>query len=301
LASLPSNDRKELRMNNLAWQDPKVNKSWGAIDAKGLTHHLQELLNYGLTIIPPEAISIDNHLERMRDAVLRIAEEQTGVEHVIETGQHGSRDVMGTNESQYLLYAFLEKDPVFEEVITCPQTLPLIEYFLGQACQLSSLTAFVKWKGAKGYGEGLGLHNDSGLAPQPLPPNPPVFNTNWILTDYTKENGAFCIVPGTHKLCRHPGYMEGVERAVPVEAPAGSVLVFHGYVWHGAFPKLTDGLRLSVNAYYCGQHYRAQESFHGRITQEMLARNPDRFASLVGQQEVWGFSDERGPIPFDKR
>ncbi len=70
--------------------------------------------------------------------------------------------------------------------------------------------------------------------------------------DYTKENGAFCIVPGSHKLCRHPKPGEGVEDAIPVEAPAGSAIVFHGNVWHGAFPRLTPGIRLSVNTYYCG-------------------------------------------------
>ena len=292
---------ESLVSNTAAWQDSAASKAWDAIESRGLTHHLQELLNYGLTVIPPEAISIDNHLERMRNAILRVAEEQTGVKHDIDTGQHDTRTTMGSNKSQYLLYAFLETDPVFEEVITCNETLPLIEYFLGQSCQLSSLTSFVKWKGEKGYGKGLGLHNDSGLSPQPLPPNPPVFNSNWILTDYTKENGAFCIVPGSHKLCRHPTYMEGVNKAVPVEAPAGSVLVFHGYVWHGAFPKITDGLRLSVNAYYCGPHYRAQENFHGRISQEMKDRNSARFAELVGEKEVWGFTDKRGPLPFDAR
>ena len=108
-------------------------------------------------------------------------------------------------------------------------------------------------------------------------------------------------MPGSHKLCRHPKPGEGVQDAVPVEAPAGSVLVFHGNVWHGAFPRKNPGLRLSVNAYYCGPHYRTQESFWGRITDEMLARNGDRFRELVHYDDRWGFQDARGPVPYHAR
>jgi ectoine hydroxylase-related dioxygenase (phytanoyl-CoA dioxygenase family) len=50
------------------------------------------------------------------------------------------------------------------------------------------------------------------------------------------------------------------------------VLAFHGNVWHGAFPRLTPGLRLSVSCHYVGPHYRLQENFQGRISEEMLAR-----------------------------
>ena len=57
--------KESLISNTAAWQDSAANEAWDAIESRGLTHHLQELLNYGLTIIPPEAISIDNHLERI--------------------------------------------------------------------------------------------------------------------------------------------------------------------------------------------------------------------------------------------
>ena len=30
----------------------------------------------------------------------------------------------------------------------------------------------------------------------------------------------------------------------------------------------------------------------------MLARNDERFRVLVGYEDVWGWTDERGPIPY---
>ncbi len=285
------------------WMNHKtVSPAYREICERGLTRNLEELEAYGLTVITPEQIGDPNLVERARRAVLRIAEERTGTAHDIETGSHGKLEGAGSNASQYLLYAFLEEDPVFEQIPVHEMTLPLVDYYLGPGCQLSSLTCFVKWQDDVGYGPGLGLHDDSGLyRTGPLPASPHVFNTNWILTDYTLDNGAFCIVPGSHKLRRHPRPGEGADKAVPVEAPAGSVLVFHGNVWHGAFPRKNPGLRLSVNAYYCGPHYRAQENFRGRIGEEIFDRNPPRLRQLLGYEDVWGFEDQRGPIPYSAR
>ena len=280
-----------------------IPSAYQVIKERGLAEHLEELDAYGLTVIPPDKIGGDRILERAREAVLRIAEEDTGAKYDIETGSHGFQMNQGSNNSQHLLFAFLEKDRIFEEIIQHPMVLPLMEYYLGEDCQLSSLCCFIKWQDPDGYGKNLGLHDDTALYPgySSLPAIPHVFNTNWILTDYTKENGAFCIVPGSHNYCRHPEPGEGVEEAIPVEAPAGSVLVFHGNVWHGAFPRLTPGLRLSLSCHYVGPHYRLQENFHGRISEEMLARNDARFRELVNYDDPWGWQDSRGPIPWYMR
>jgi ectoine hydroxylase-related dioxygenase (phytanoyl-CoA dioxygenase family) len=289
-------------MTTLDWAERKtVSPSFRDIKQRGLTGNLEELEAYGLTVITPDQLGEPPVLKRARDAILALAEERTGVRHDIETGAHGTLDSTGSNPNQYLLYAFLERDPVFEEIVRHPATLPLVEYYLGADCQLSSLTSFIKWQNESGDGP-KGLHSDSALYRNgPLPDRPHVFNTNWILTDYTKDNGALAIVPGSHRLQRHPEPGEGVDEVVPVEAPAGSVLVFHGNVWHSAFPRRNPGLRVSINAYYCGPHYRAQESFRGRISDEILARNDDRFAQLLGYDDPWGFTDSRGPVPYSLR
>ena len=288
-------------MSTKHWPQLKtISPAYQRIKERGLQGHLEELESYGLTVIPPEKIGGNSLLERMRAAILRIAEERTGVKHDIETGEHGSLIGEGTNNSQYILFTFFEEDPVFEEVVQHPMTLPLIEYFLGVDCQLSSLSSFIKWQDPDGYGKNLGLHDDTILYPGPVLPAVGVHkcNSNWILTDYTKDNGALCIIPGSHKLCRHPKPMEGVEEAVAVEAPAGSVLVFHGNLWHGAFPRVNPGLRLSVNADYCGRHYRIQENFHGRLSEEMLSRNDDRFRQLMNYDDTMGWQEKSGPVRY---
>ena len=304
----------------LPWQrEPRVNSAYKRVSALGLERNLLDLEVYGLTVITPAQINAalglaDGELcRRMLDATMRIASEDSGVQHNQEQGTHsaGVATTPGTSATQYLLYSYLTRDPVFELVVQHPLALPLIEYYLGNDCNLSSLTCFIKWQGGRSEGTGMGMHIDSGGAtkrgePAPSTQHPHVFNTNWILTDYTQENGCFAIIPGEdscmmHWLCvmldpqptfarpRRVLYTSGSHRwqrrpmaeyqeqlhaesdMVPVEAPAGSCLIFHGNVWHGAFHKETSGLRVSCNAYYCGSHFRRQESFE-MVPREIIVR-----------------------------
>ena len=289
-------------MTTLDWAERKtVSPSFRDIKQRGLTGNLEELEAYGLTVITPDQLGEPPVLKRARDAILALAEERTGVRHDIETGAHGTLDSTGSNPNQYLLYAFLERDPVFEEIVRHPATLPLVEYYLGADCQLSSLTSFIKWQNESGDGP-KGLHSDSALYRNgPLPDRPHVFNTTGSSPTTPRTTGRLRSFPGRTACNVIRSLVRAWDEVVPVEAPAGSVLVFHGNVWHSAFPRRNPGLRVSINACYCGPHYRAQESFRGRISDEILARNDDRFAQLLGYDDPWGFTDSRGPVPYSLR
>ena len=289
------------------WSEWRTWENWKKmasqqIEARGLTKNLEEIEAHGFTVILPEQIGDPRLFEQTKKALLRVAEEFTRVRPNIETGEHGFTENMGTNQAQNWFFGFLEKDPIFEEIIQHPLTLPLIDYYLGPGCLLSAFNGIVKWQDPVGYGDTLGFHADTHLYPfEPLPDPPMVFNTNWCLTDYTKDDGALAVVPGSHKLRRHPKPGEGVDQAIAVEAPVGSVIVFHGTLWHGAFPRINPGLRLAVTAYYSAFYCRPQEHFPGRISEESLVRNGERFRQLLKIDEFWNFEDPRGPIPRRER
>ncbi len=104
------------------------------------------------------------------------------------------------------------------------------------------------------------------------------------------------MVPGSHPWGRSPRPGECVERAVGVEAPAGSVILFHGYLWHGALPKQTPGLRLAVNNYYTRAYGLTQELYKDQLPEELIGTNSEDFAMLMGaRQSGWGWKDENGP------
>ena len=63
-----------------------------------------------------------------------------------------------------------------------------------------------------------------------------------MLTPCTKDNGALAVVPGSHRLARQPMPGEGIDQAVPVEAEVGSLILWHGGTWHGAFRRAAQYL-----------------------------------------------------------
>ena len=264
----------------------------------GLEAYVAELATYGYTVIPPEKVTTPEFVTEIRDVVLRIVHERTGVEHSLErNGDPGKYKGQPQLPNQFLLYYLLFADPIFEDWLENPTLQALTTHVMRGQQQLSSLTSFVKWQG-DGYGSTLGLHSDSPASPEGVLPSTHDFvcNATLVLTEYTKDDGAIAMVPGSHRLFRVPRRGEGVKRAVPVEAPEGALIFWHGNTWHGAFPKKTDGLRLNVTSYMCNRHLKTQERYQAAVPPEMLARHDARFARLLGQDDPYGW-DADGP-PF---
>src|SRR4029453_7997451 len=86
------------------------------------------------------------------------------------------------------------------------------------------------------------IHADDQLIDLGKPHRAIICNTMWALTDFTEANGATRLVPASHKADHSPQY-GGRYQSVPAEMPAGSVLVWHGSLWHGGGAKTTRGGR----------------------------------------------------------
>ena len=129
----------------------------------------------------------------------------------------------------------------------------------------------------------------------------------YLLTDFNRDNGSTAFVPGSHKWCRNPVGSEtsvGNDQAVPVEAAAGSLVVFSGNTWHGAYDRVAPGLRVSMHLLMVRPIIRPREDLIGRIPQEVLDRNPARFAILTQQGLVPGSidpHDERAKVAYAQK
>jgi hypothetical protein len=267
------------------------------IDELGLREYVELTDEQGFAVIPPDKVAPPEFIQRVRDTVLRVAEERTGNTFALDQNPTGSGRYKSEpqNDGQFLLYYLLFEDRVFEEWLNNKTMQAMVNHYMRGEGQLSSLTCFVKWKGGT-YGDALGLHSDTPRPPSGQLPEGcnDVVNSALCLTDYSKENGAIAFVPGSHKLCRFPEPGELVDQAVAVEAPAGSLIFFNGNVWHGAFPKQTDGLRLTITTYVCHQRLKTQEQYQRLVPREMLERNPPEFARFLGAADPMGWR-EIGP------
>jgi ectoine hydroxylase-related dioxygenase (phytanoyl-CoA dioxygenase family) len=137
------------------------------------------------------------------------------------------------------------------------------------------------------------LHTDQVGTPPPLPNYAQMVNITWALTDYTKENGATSLVPCSHRFGRMPLAYEAdfldnpTVPAIPAEAKAGSLIIWHGATWHGAYPRTNPGVRANLWMVFTRSYMRPIRDFRSEVTPEMLARNPPEFANLMGMHCIY--------------
>jgi ectoine hydroxylase-related dioxygenase (phytanoyl-CoA dioxygenase family) len=96
--------------------------------------------------------------------------------------------------------------------------------------------------------------------PLPRPHVPLVCNSMWAITDFTAENGATRVLPGSHRSDRAPGFFDEVEGMIPAEMPRGSVLIYNGSLWHRGGANRSDAPRLGIAMNYCAGWLRQQEN-----------------------------------------
>ncbi len=246
----------------------------------GLEAFVLQLELDGLAIVPPQVTGVCmDVIDTAVQLLLADAENITGSTFDLQTGPAqelewpappfglhlGDLEAAGEvgEVTQFQLQSLASRHRVFRDLIINPVALALVEHTMATQPRLSSSNAFVKWQGAFGYGRNLGLHSDQLHVPMPW--GPTAFNTNatWCLTDYAKEDGALAFVPGSHREFGRPP-ADAHRRAIAAEAPRGSLIVFHGATWHGAFHRENPGMRLTLSNYYHHPCIQPQEDIrHG--------------------------------------
>ena len=157
----------------------------------------------------------------------------------------------------------VNKGPEFQVAFTHPRVLAGIAHVLQNDMQLSSLNSRAALPG-----QGLqGLHADWHEA---VGANDyQVCNSIWLLDDFTSENGATRVVPGSHRWGKMPGdMMSDASAPHPQEklllAPAGTVAIFNSHTWHGGTLNRTLAPRRAVHSYWCrrGQPQQLEQQKH---------------------------------------
>jgi hypothetical protein len=105
-------------------------------------------------------------------------------------------------------------------------------------------------------------------------------NTIWAMTDFTEDNGATRLVPGSHGLEDRREFTQA--ETVPAEMPAGSVLFYTGSLYHGAGANRSADVRYGLNITYSVSWLRQEENQYLSVPQEIARDLPEPLLRLIG-------------------
>lgn len=246
---------------------------------------LQNIADYGLTIVPD--VLTGDALKHAREALYRAAESDRARGRESKFSLDYAHD-----ETNQRVWNVLSRDPVFEDMAFHPTALAYVKAVIGWPALLGNLSANITGPGG---GEMI-LHADQIFVPEPWSSEPQGMNVAWCLDDFTEANGATRFVPGSHKLNRAPRADEAEAETWPLEAEAGSIVVFESRVWHKTGHNRTASeRRAGVFGWYTKPIYRAQENWFLSLRPEVRQFASDDALVLLGYRAeglglVHGFS-----------
>jgi ectoine hydroxylase-related dioxygenase (phytanoyl-CoA dioxygenase family) len=181
-----------------------------------------------------------------------------------------------TEEHARRLANLVDKGEVFRRAIALSPVIDLVRHVLGADAKLSSLNARSADPQSEG---GQPLHVDMAAVPDAK--GYWVCNTVWMLDDFTRENGATRLIPGSHLWGKRPQDVLDDPLAphpdeILLTGKAGSVAVMNAHLWHGGTANRATAPRLAMHAFYCRRD-KPQQQYQKRLLR------PDVQAGLTSE------------------
>ena len=180
----------------------------------------------------------------------------------------------------------VNKGGVFGRAIAMPALLDGVRHVLGPDIKLSSLNA----RSADPHSaDGQPLHVDMAALPDDR--GFWVCNTIWLIDDFTPDNGATRVVPGSHRWGRRPQDVLADPMAphpdeVLVLGSAGSVVIMNSHLWHGGTANRTAKPRMAMHAFFCRRDKPQQQYQKALLSPEVQAWLSPELRDLLALDDV---------------
>lgn len=185
------------------------------------------------------------------------------------------------NDQSQRVWNLLNKEPELIPLIEHPVVLPMVQHMMGEDCNLHDFQS----TSIGPHTGGGAWHVDAplGQIAEPLPEFPLTLQNVWMLDDFTADNGATRVMPGSHKLRKSPPWgSDPLEGEVTLTAPAGSVAIWLSNTWHRSGSNQTDAQRRAILCNYNVSWLRFFSDFTSTLPPEVIPTLSERAKYLLG-------------------
>jgi ectoine hydroxylase-related dioxygenase (phytanoyl-CoA dioxygenase family) len=170
-----------------------------------------------------------------------------------EARPYGRNDFEGERSKR--VYSLAAKGDRFLALAEHPDVVALLDRLLLPNWLLSTMQSIRLYPGETEQA----WHPDDLFYPVPRPHARLAVSVIWAIEDFTADNGATELIPGSHRWGdERPD--DAPRRTAQAIMPAGSALIFDAAVWHRGGANRSDGTRLCISPQYCEPWLRPQES-----------------------------------------
>lgn len=230
------------------------------------TEEIMEIISRDGAVIVKDVLSADE-----------IARLKAEIDPYVDATDNGRDDFTGRLTTR--TGALVARSAKCREMVMNKTVLGAADAFLLPNCQRYQLhlTQVIRIK--PGQPE-QAIHRDRWAWGKYLQGIEPQLNTIWAVTDFTRENGATQVVPGS---IDWPDDRQPTEDEIGyAEMSAGSVLIYTGSVFHGGGANRSNGDRAGINITYTLGWLRQEENQYLSCPPEIARTLDPGLQALIG-------------------
>lgn len=232
---------------------------------------LDQVRTAGYAVV--ESVLSESFIQTTRDAMYRTQEaiwRDLGQERLHRAGESG------------VLRLMMKYEPHFFRFLEFPELLAVIDGSVSSTAIMHLQNGFILPSLPAGEAPVIfqtTFHQDF---PRVLNGYVASINIMFAIDEFSRETGATFIVPRTHQMTTPPtgDYLKA--NAIPVECPAGSMIVFDSTLWHAAGANTSGHDRLAINHQFTRSYIKQQIDYVRALGDDIVLAQPPRTQQLLG-------------------
>jgi ectoine hydroxylase-related dioxygenase (phytanoyl-CoA dioxygenase family) len=229
------------------------------------------LNSYGVTEIDPDELDIDYHLNNLSRngfTILKSGFSEAEIENISNMvekthnkylNNYGEDYLVSIDENNTVRAPFLY-DPNFLKISFNENLMEVVRSILNNNFILNQQNIIINPGGGERYNQ-LFWHRD--LPYQHFVTSRPLaLNALYCVCDFTFENGATQVIPGSHKMDKFPGNRFLEENKIQFNVSSGDYILIDSMLYHSGSINKTKERRIGVNNVYSTPILRRQIDFN---------------------------------------